>query len=67
MIPFNLVLVHEPDPENVAFTTNWGGGANSHYIFLKATYLGMSFLHDSNLDSVALRFYSHNSGPYLYI
>ena len=26
-------LVHEPDPESLAFTTTWeeGGGANSHY------------------------------------
>ena len=57
------ILVYEPEG---VLTTTWGGGgvANSHYIFLKAIYLGVSFLHDSNLDSVALRFYSHNSGPY---
>ena len=56
--------VHEPDPENLAVTTTWG--ANSHYFSLKAIYLGISFLHDSSFDSVALRFYSHNSGPYIY-
>ena len=38
-----------------------GGCANSHYIFLKAIYLEMSFLHHSSLDSVALLFYSYNS------
>ena len=56
-------IVYEPEG---VLTTTWGGGGNSHYIFLKAMYLGMSVLHDSSLASVALRFCSHNSEPYLY-
>ena len=44
------------EPEGVLTTTwGWGGGANAHYIFLKARpiYLGILFLYDSSLETVA--------------
>ena len=49
--------MHERDPENFAFTTTWGGGGVGQItttFFLKAIYLGMSFLLDNSLDLVAL-------------